>query len=165
MKRTRISGSPRNPSGTRALIARSTAPVGQLDMRVRTLGAERIETTQQQPHREDRLDRNAQLRFPSRRQRARRVLQPARFVDERTSAQIERSAGLGENGLATAQVEQLDAQQPLDRLHRVRYARLTLVQRFGRPRIAAILDDRGEHLPLVQGNARCLSHVIERIDG
>ena len=171
--RSRISGSPRKPGrhlrrdreiGRAAAAAPRRcrrARIRSSSMRVCGLSvAEAVEALQQQPGREQDLRRPGGSPAPSRRtaRRAARSSAPASSSSARARRYRSRPVGVS-TALRPCDLERLHAEQRLELLHGVGHRRLALVQRFGRLRIAAGVDDGEQRAPLLQRDAGDGGHI------
>jgi hypothetical protein len=96
--------------------------------------------------------------LPFRRHRGGAAFERRRFLEERLRAPVQDLAGLGEDGLAPADLEELHVEKPPDLLHRVRDRRLALVEGLRRLPVAARLDHRLQRAPLLEGDPRGGGH-------
>src|SRR6267143_2445325 len=81
------------------------------------------------------------------------LLERRRLVEEVARSPVQQLAGRRELGLAAGDLERLHAELGLELLHPVGHRRLALVEGCRGLGVAALVDDRDQGAPLVEGNA------------
>src|SRR4029079_15149202 len=119
------------------------------DPRVRTFLPEALQAVEQQPRREQDLDRKAEFRFPSRGELARGMLERTGLLEQRPAPPVEKLSGRGQGRLATLDLECLYAKRRFDLLDGIRHRGLRLAERLGCLRVTSCIDDRNQGSPLV----------------
>ncbi|CAM5217655.1 hypothetical protein CDEF62S_01037 [Castellaniella defragrans] len=129
----------------------------RLDPGRRAAGAEEGERLQQQPVREEAIDRQPQQGFAPRGELAGRRFQPLRVFHQQPGAlQQDLPRGRG-NGPAPLLPEDAQAQLILQPLDGIAHGRLALAQRLGRRRVATVIHHGKQCLPV--GNRNDLIHI------